>query len=283
MFKSRAASSAVNSGDRSAEYPSVLGMTCIDFSISPPSRCFVEKRKVNFAYDAWAHWDWVLDVAGSRIRELQERGRKPRRNGLPWILADATTPREQIGSYDRYVEWQRSINALARVLPSALRPALAQVIKLGVEVNVPSSRAITDPERVRRLQADCLRRIKQTELDQRERDAERKRITVALEIINPSHPALIPVPHREHAAPVITGQLVTVGATPAFLAGYVSSVPSQPGYPIIGISANQIPGGCVVVPEARPKLDDTWHQSSPRLLCGLPDPDADRDGDSDQG
>jgi hypothetical protein len=225
------------------------------------------------AYALPDHWDWFLDVSRARVAELQAEGRKARTNGLPWFAVDATTPRDEIGSYKRWIEWQRSINALARAVPESLRDAVAQHVKLGVQqVLVPRGRSLVDTSRVERLQRDCRRRIDRAPISRRDSDAEGHRISAAFTIIDTGRPPFIVVPHREHHAPAPLGQYVTTSASQA-AAGRLSSFPSQVGHPIVGVTASQIPGGCVVIPEERPRLpqarlDEGFHFC--RSLDGKP-------------
>jgi hypothetical protein len=218
-------------------------------------------------YTARAHWAWFRSCAPvrERIEDLAEQGRKPRRNGLAWCTVDATTPRDVIGSYERYVEWERSINSLASVVPPSLREAVRPLVALNpdLEVAVPPGRSIKDPERVAQLQQDCLRRVKRAPIDPRARDSERKRISSALAVIDPGRSPVIPVPQREHARPVAVGEFVTTSATQA-ASGRVSSFPSQVGYPIVGLAASQTPAGVsIVTPAARPELP----RASPAALA----------------
>lgn len=209
-------------------------------------------------YTARAHWEWFCSCAPvrERIEDLAEQGRKPRRNGLAWCAVDATTPRDTIGSYRRYVEWERSINSLASVLPPSVRATVRLLVALSpdLEVEVPPGRSIVVPERVTQLQQDCLRRVKRAPIDLRAGDSERKRISHALAVIDPGRPPVIAVPHREHARPIAVGEFVTTSATQAAW-GRLSSFPSQVGYPMVGLAASQTPAGvCIVMPPPRPEL-----------------------------
>jgi hypothetical protein len=143
-----------------------------------------------------------------------------------------------------------------------MRDAVRQLVTLNPELDfeAPTGYTITDQERVRRLQDDCLRRITRERISERERDAEKHRIADALKLIDPGRPPRLIVPARQRSRPIQPGEPVNLSATAAGLdarglkrASYqLCAVPSQAGHPLVGVAIEPAAHGAVVTPAPRP-------------------------------
>ena len=209
--------------------------------LSPPTAPNGENRKVTSSYGARAHVEWLLslDVLWHRVYELGEEGRTTRRNGrLAWREA-GDGPVIEIGDPKRYRrEWLAAQRSLAAVFPESQRgivPALVRNPR--AEIVVPAGPTIRDAKRVRRLQAECLRRLERlASRDVRAQDNERKALAAALTAIDPGRRPLTVLDDGEFLASPAPGDLVNVHATWAG-DGIFRAVASARGVPPLGTFA----------------------------------------------
>jgi hypothetical protein len=226
--------------------PFALGFLCppvlLFKDMTTNGAAYSRERKTNpdtefRRYDALTHLHWLLSLPEFCVLLAGLRGEAMalRQAGLPfreYAIDEIERPER-----DPARRWLGMIrNRVERVLPPGLERAVGLLVRNPkVRLQIMPGRALS-PERVARLQSDCLELLRMPysdpARDERALDARRKRIKRALEAIEPLSPVRSWVVH-DGSLGLEVGSGVNVSAT-GYGAGSQIAVASAVGYPGIG-------------------------------------------------